>query len=152
MYSLRYTRLSPLFEEMSLAADSDERKLYRRLLDTSLFYCLHGGKRSLRSLGKWWTEFRNGEFWFRSVIAFSISLSQFRERKNGRESLQLIFKKSLKTWNPNFRLEFSKKENRRMPFQTLCLFQEFSTETSKTTRKWVNGKPGKAPKCPLSLS
>ena len=39
---LRYTRLSPLFDEMSLAADSDERKLYRRLLDTRLFYYLHG--------------------------------------------------------------------------------------------------------------
>ena len=36
-HSLRYTRLSPLFDEMSLAADSDERKLYRRLLDTRLF-------------------------------------------------------------------------------------------------------------------
>ena len=37
-HSLRYTRLSPLFEEMSLAADCDERKLDRRLLDTRLFY------------------------------------------------------------------------------------------------------------------
>ena len=35
---LGYTRLSPLFDEMFLAADSDERKLYRRLLDTRLFY------------------------------------------------------------------------------------------------------------------
>ena len=34
-------RLNKLFDEMSLAADSDERKLYRRLLDTRLFYYLH---------------------------------------------------------------------------------------------------------------
>ena len=33
---------------------------------------------------------------------------------------------------------FSNKENSRMPFQTFGLFQEFSTETSKTTRDWVN--------------
>ena len=72
----------------------------------------------------------------------------------GRESLRLIFKKGWKTWKPNFRLKVSNQEdqeNRRMPFQTFRLFQEFSTETSKATRNWVNGKPGKAPKCPLSL-
>ena len=45
----------------------------------------------------------------------------------------------------NFRLEVSNQENSRMPFQTFRLFQEFSTETSKAT--WVNGKPGKVPKC-----
>ena len=37
-----YTRLSPLFDEMSLGADSDERKLYLRRLDTRFFYYLHG--------------------------------------------------------------------------------------------------------------
>ena len=37
-HSLRYISLSPLFDEMTQAADSDERKLYRRLLDTRLFY------------------------------------------------------------------------------------------------------------------
>ena len=37
-----YTRLSPLFDEMSLGADSDERKLYLRRLDTMFFYYLHG--------------------------------------------------------------------------------------------------------------
>ena len=71
-------------------------------------------------------------------------LSQFCLMKNGRESLKLIFKKGLKTWNPNFRLKVSNQEdqeNRRMPFQTFRLFQEFSTETSKATRNWVNGKP-----------
>ena len=42
-HSLLYTRLSPLFNEMSLAADSNERKLVcRRLLGTRLFYYLHG--------------------------------------------------------------------------------------------------------------
>ena len=146
------TRLSPLCDEMSLAADSDERKLYLRLLGTRLFYFLHG--RFTVWAGKWWTEFRTDEFWFRSVIAFTICLSQFRLMKNGRESLKLIFKKGLKTWNPNFRLKVSNQEdqeNRRMPFQTFRLFQEFSTETSKATRNWVNGKPGKAPKCLLSL-
>ena len=35
-HSLRYTRLSLLFDEMSPAADSDERKLYRRLLASRL--------------------------------------------------------------------------------------------------------------------
>ena len=40
-HSLRYTRLSLLFDEMSLAADSDERKLYRKLLASRLFYYLH---------------------------------------------------------------------------------------------------------------
>ena len=110
--------------------------------------------RSLHGLGKWWGEFRTDQFWFRLVIAFTICLSQFRLMKNGRESLKLIFKKGLKTWNPNFCLKVSNQEdqeNRRMPFQTFRLFQEFSTETSKATRNWVNGKPGKAPKCPLSL-
>ena len=61
--------------------------------------------------------------------------------KNGRESLKLIFKKGLKTWNPNFRLEVSNQENSRMPFQKFRFLQEFSTETSKATRNWVNGKP-----------
>ena len=68
-------------------------------------------------------------------------LSQFRLMKNGRESLKLIFKKGLKTWNPNFRLEVSNQENSRMPFQKFRFLQEFSTETSNATRNWVNGKP-----------
>ena len=104
-------------------------------------------------LGKYSEEnwFRTDKFWFRSVIAFPVCLSQFRLMKNGRESLKLTLKKGLKTWNPNFSLDVSNQENRRMPFQTFCLFQEFSTETSKATRNWVNGKPGKAPKCPLGL-
>ena len=68
-------------------------------------------------------------------------ISQFRLMKNGRESLKLIFKKGLKTWNPNFRLEVSNQENSRMPFQKFRFLQEFSTETSNATRNWVNGKP-----------
>ena len=36
-----------------------------------------------------------------------------------------------------------------MSFQTFRLFHKFFTETSKTARIWVNGKPGKAPKCLL---
>ena len=68
-------------------------------------------------------------------------LRQFRLMKNHRESLKLIFKKGLKTRNPNFRLEVSNQENSRMPFQTFRFLEEFSTETSKATRNWVNGKP-----------
>ena len=68
-------------------------------------------------------------------------LSQFRLMKNDRESLKLIFKKGLKTRNPNFRLEVSNQENSRIPFQTFRFLEEFSTETSKATRNWVNGKP-----------
>ena len=109
---LRYTRLPPLFDEMSLAADSDKRKLYRRLFDTRLFllFSITWVNRSLHGLGRWWTEFRTDEFWFRSLIAFTICLSQLPLTKNGR--MKIIFKKGLKTWNPNFRLEFSNQENR----------------------------------------
>ena len=42
-HSLRCTRHSPLFDEMSLAADSDEKKLYRRLL-TQSFSTIFMGK------------------------------------------------------------------------------------------------------------
>ena len=68
-------------------------------------------------------------------------LSQFRLKKNDCENLKLIFKKGLKTRNPNFRLEVSNQENSQMPFQTFRFLEEFSTETSKATRNWVNGKP-----------
>ena len=61
-------------------------------------------------------------------------LRQFRLMKNHRESLKLIFKKGLKTRNPNFRLEVSNQENSRMPFQTFRFLEEFSTETPKATR------------------
>ena len=88
--------------------------------------------RSLHGLGKWWTEFRTDEFWFRSVIAFTICLSQFRLRKNGCESLKLIFKKGLKTWNPNFRLEFSNQENNRMHlFRRSVFFRNFPLKRRK---------------------
>ena len=72
--------------------------------------------RSIHGLGKWWTEFRTDEFWFRSVIVFTICLSQFRLTKNGRESLKIIFKKGLKTWNPSFRLEFSNQKKKMNAF------------------------------------
>ena len=118
---LRYTRVSPLFDEMPLATESDERKLYITWVNQSL----HG-------LGKWWTEFTTDEFKFRSVIAFTIGLSQFRVTKNGRESLKLIFKKGLKTWNPNFRLEFSNQENNRMHlFRRSVFFRNFPLKRRK---------------------
>ena len=41
-YSGIHSPLTALFDEMFLAADSDERKRYRRLLDTRLFYDLYG--------------------------------------------------------------------------------------------------------------
>ena len=43
------TRLSPLCDEMSLAAESDERKLYLRLLGTRLFYFYMGKLVDLQS-------------------------------------------------------------------------------------------------------
>ena len=58
--------------------------------------------RSLHGLGKWWTEFRTDEFWFRSVIAFTICLSQFRLRKNGCESLKIIFKNTFEDMKSEF--------------------------------------------------
>ena len=118
---LRYTRVPPLFDEMPLATESEERKLYITWVNQSL----HG-------LGKWWTEFTTDEFKFRSVIAFTIGLSQFRVTKNGRESLKLIFKKGLKTWNPNFRLEFSNQENNRMHlFRRSVFFRNFPLKRRK---------------------
>ena len=61
-----------------------------------------------------------------------ICLSQFRLRKNGCESLKLIFKKGLKTWNPNFRLEFSNQENNRMYlFRRSVFFRNFPLKRRK---------------------
>ena len=51
--------------------------------------------------------------------------------KNGRESLKLIFKKGLKTLNPNFRLEVSNQEKRRLPFQTFVCFRNFPLKRRK---------------------
>ena len=58
--------------------------------------------RSPHGLGKWRTEFRTDEFWFRSVIAFTICLSQFRLRKNGCESLKIIFKNTFEDMKSEF--------------------------------------------------
>ena len=79
------------------------------------------------------------------VIAFTIFLSQFRLTKNGRESLRLIFENGFEDMKSKFLPGIFQQENSRMPFQTFRLFQEFSTQTSKTIWNWVNGKPGKAP-------
>ena len=87
--------------------------------------------RSLHGLGKWWTEFRTDEFWFRSVIAFTICLSQFRLRKNGCESLKLIFKKGLKTWNPNFRLDFPTRKIAECLFRRSVCFRNFPLKRRK---------------------
>ena len=56
-HSLRYTRLSLLFDEMSLAADSDERKLYRRLLASRLS-TIYIGKQVASRFGQMVRKFR----------------------------------------------------------------------------------------------
>ena len=94
------------------------------------FLLFTGVNRSLHCLGKWWTEFRTDEFWFRSIIAFTICLSQFRLTKNGRESQKLIFKKGLKTWNPNFRRSFQP-GNRECLFRRSVCFRNFPLKRRK---------------------
>ena len=54
--------------------------------------------------------------------------------KNGRESLRLIFENGFEEMKSKFLPGIFQQENSRMPLQTFRLFQEFSTETSKTTR------------------
>ena len=87
---------------------------------------LHGlGTEMVNRIQDWWIliPFR--------VIAFTICLTQFRLRKNGCESLKLIFKKGLKTWNPNFRLEFSSKENRQCLLRRSVCFRNFPLKRRK---------------------
>ena len=60
-----------------------------------------------------------------------IWLSQFRLRKNGCESLKPIFKKGLKTWNPNFRLEFSNREITECLFRRSVCFRNFPLKRRK---------------------
>ena len=48
----------------------------------------------------------------------------------------------LKTWNPNFCLEFSNRKIAECLFRRSVCFKNFSTQTNWN---WVNGKPGKAP-------
>ena len=130
-HSLWYTRLSPLFEEMSLAADSDARKLYRRLLYTRIFYFLHMGKPVASRFGQMVNRIQ--DWWI--LIPFGnrvcICLSQFRLRKNGCESRKLIFKKGLKTWNPNFRLDFPTRKIAECLFRRSVCFRNFPLKRRK---------------------
>ena len=64
--SLRCTRHSPLFDEMSLAADSDEKKLYRRLL-TQSFSTIFMGKPVASRFGQMANRIHAGLMNFDSV-------------------------------------------------------------------------------------
>ena len=66
--------------------------------------------RSVHGLGKWQAKFRTSKS--RPGIAFTICRNHFHTPKNGRESLELVWKKALKKWNTNFRLKHPDRGNR----------------------------------------
>ena len=83
--SLRCTRHSPLFDEMSLAADSDEKKLYRRLL-TQSFSTIFMGKPVASRFGQmanriqdWWILIPFGNRVYH--LPKSVSFNEKRPRK-----------------------------------------------------------------------
>ena len=116
-HSLRYTRLSLFFDEMSLAADSDERKLYRRLLASRLS-TIYIGKQVASRFGQMVRRnqdrlilipFGNRVYHFRKSVSFNV--------KGPRK--------------PELSLEVSNQENRRLPFQTFVCVRNFLLKRRK---------------------
>ena len=130
-HSLRCARHSPLFDEMSLAADSDEKKLYRRLL-TQSFSTIFMGKPVASRFGQmanriqdWWIliPFGNRVYHLPRSVSFN---------ENRPQSVKLIFKKGLKTWYPNFGLVFpTRKTGMPLIFRRSVCFRDFPLKRRK---------------------
>ena len=136
-HSLRYTRLSLLFDEMSLAAESDERRCIAGFW-TQGVSSIYISKPVASRFGQMVKRIQ--DWWILICVYHLPKAGSFNEKRPRKPetNIQKRFEGMKSKFLPGIF----------QPEKTFRLFQELSTEMSKN---WVNGKPGKAPKRPLSL-
>ena len=115
---------------------------------TQGFSTIYMGKPVASQFGIMVSRIQDWLIFFRSVIAFTICLSQSCLMKNGRENLKLIFKKGL----PKSEISAWKFPTRKIIecfFRRFVCFRNFPLKRRKQPRNWVDGKPAKHPSVPL---